>query len=138
MPDSISQQVIDQCLEVADELAHEPTDGTWLQDVTVQAGPEIREWDVSECHSWREWPERLQHFPQSTGADTGIDVVARRRSDSGYIAIQCKSRQLDEHGVGSTIAKHEIDSFASNSAGDFWSERWIVTNGANSLTIPAE
>ena len=56
-----------------------------------------------------------------------------RRSDGEYIAIQCKSRQLDEHGRGDPIAKHETDKFANASSGLFWAERWIVTNGDNPL-----
>ena len=42
-------------------------------------------------------------------------------------------RQLDEYGRGDSIDKPEIDSFASASSDDFWSERWIVTNGDNPL-----
>ena len=63
----------------------------------------------------------------------GIDCVALRRSDGEHIAIQCKSRQLDEHGRGNPINKEEFDSFASASADQFWAERWIITNGDNPL-----
>ena len=35
--------------------------------------------------------------------------------------------------MGTPITKEEFDSFASASAGDFWAERWIVTNGDNPL-----
>ena len=59
-------------------------------------------------------------------------MVAVNR-DGEYVAIQCKSRQLDENGRGDSIDKPEIDSFASASSDDFWSERWIVTNGDNPL-----
>ena len=65
----------------------------------------------------------------------GIDVVALRRSDRKYIAIQSKARKLDEDGRGNPITKSEIDSFASTSSvspagysGDFWRERWVVSN----------
>ena len=75
--------------------------------------------------------ERLS--PQTTRQDIGIDAVGQRRSDGAYVAIQCKSRQLDEHGKGGSIDKGEVDSFASASSEDFWAERWIVTNGDNPL-----
>ena len=73
-------------------------------------------------------PERAYHFPDTTNVDVGIDAVAIRRSDRQHIAIQCKSRQLDEHGKGEPIAKDETIKFASASSNpEFWAERWIVT-----------
>jgi len=103
------------------------TDGTWLEDLTVQAGPIIKEWDIDECYHWSEWPEREDHFPNTTKQDVGIDAVAVR--DGEYVAIQCKARKLDEHGDGAPIGKGETDKFANASADGFWAERWIVTNG---------
>ena len=132
------QNVISEALQTAHQVAHQQTDGKWLEGATVLTGPEIREWDLAECHPWTTWPERETHFPETTNVDVGIDAVGVRRSDGGYIAIQCKSRQLDEHGVGAPISKVETDKFAAASAGDFWAERWIVTNGANALTDQAE
>ena len=72
-------------------------------------------------------------FPETTNQDIGIDAVAIRRSDAERIASQCKSRQLDEQGRGDPIAKHEVHKFVSSSSGPFWAERWVVTNGDNSL-----
>ena len=37
--------------------------------------------------------------------------MAKRRSDGEYIAIQCKSRQLNEQSRGNDINKGEIDKF---------------------------
>ena len=126
---------ISQALAICDEMAGEQTDGTWLEELTVQICPDIKEWDIDECYSWADWPEREVHFPGSTGQDLGIDAVAVRRGggDDQYIAIQCKARRLDDHGVGDDIDKSEIDSFASKSSGPHWTERWIVTNGSTSL-----
>ena len=67
----------------------------------------------------------------------GIDAVAVRRSDGEYIAIQCKSRRLNDGGRGSPIGWGEIAKFAATASGDFWSERWIVTNGDNPLASGA-
>ena len=103
-----------------------------MENLTVNAGPHIRDWDIAQCWAWSEWPERETHFPGTTNQDVGIDCVAARR-DGEHIAIQCKSRQLDEYGHGNPINKEEFDSFASTSADAFWSERWIVTNGDNPL-----
>ena len=127
-----SQQIITQALQTLDHNNPHATDGKWLESLTIAAAPHIREWDISAAYSWAAWPERealLGLGPQ----DIGIDVVARRRADGGYVAIQCKARQLDAAGKGADIGKDEIDKFASVSSRDksFWAERWLVTNGAN-------
>ena len=110
------------------------TDGKWLEELTAQVAPHIREWDISDAYPWAEWPERESRFPNTTNLDVGIDVVAIRRSDGQHIAIQCKSRQLDERGRGADISKSETDKFVSTSSGAFWAERWLVTNGDNRLS----
>ena len=134
-----AQEVIEEAFRIVEEMSPLSTDGTWLEDITVAAGPHIKEWDMEQCYLWSEWPERAYHFPDTTNVDVGIDVVAIRRSDREHIAIQCKSRQLDEHGKGESIAKDETDKFASASSNSlFWAERWIVTNGDNPLNKNAQ
>jgi len=119
-----------------------PTDGKWLEGLTVRVATHIREWDIGECWSWKDWPDRKTRY--RTATDTGIDAVGVRRSDGRLVAIQCKSRQLDGKGVGNPIAKTEINSFVGKSAHEIWAERWIVTNGAVPLgknaidTLPYE
>ncbi len=131
-------EIISEALDITADMNPQATDGTWLEDLTVQAGPHIREWDIDECYLWSEWPDREDHFPGTTNQDVGIDAVAVRRSDDEYVAIQCKARQLDVHGDGAPIEKSETDKFASASADDFWAERWIVTNGNNPLSNNAQ
>ena len=133
-----AQEVIRQALSIVAEMSPRSTDGQWLEDLTAAVGPSLKEWDVARCHSWGEWPEREQRFPDTTNQDVGIDAVAVRRSDGEYIAIQCKARKLDARGNGDAISKEETDKFASASAGDFWAERWIVTNGNNPLSNNAQ
>ena len=128
------QQTIAQALQTLDHNNPNATDGKWLESLTIDAAPHIREWDVSDAYSWAGWPEReaaLGLGPQ----DIGIDVVAKRRADGGYIAIQCKARQLDASGKGADIARNEIANFAAVSSVEksFWAERWLVTNGANEV-----
>ncbi len=133
-----AQEVIEEAILTVAEMSPKSTDGKWLEDVTVAAGPHIKEWDIEECYLWRKWPERAYHFPSTTNVDVGIDAVAIRRSDRRHIAIQCKSRQLDEHGKGEPIVKDETAEFANASSGSFWAERWIVTNGDNPLSENAK
>ena len=132
MTTTTPQQTIAQALQTLDHNNPRATDGKWLEGLTIAAAPHIREWDVSDAYSWAGWPERealLGLGPQ----DIGIDVVARRRADGGYVAIQCKARQLDASGKGADIARNEIAKFAAASSVNksFWAERWLVTNGAN-------
>ena len=115
------------------EMSREQTDGKWLEDLVAETAPLIPEWDIGECCKWSEWTERERCLPQSVAADTGIDLVAIRRSDGEPVAIQCKSRKLDESGRGQDISKREVDSFGLSSSADLWAERWIVTNGDNPL-----
>ena len=127
MQTSVAQEMIDNAIDRVAEGSSQPTGGKWLEYLTAGVAPYIREWDIDHAYAWGEWPER------PTDQDVGIDVVAIRRSDGEHIAIQCKSRQLDEHGRGSPINKDEFDSFASASSGDVWAERWIVTIGDTPL-----
>ena len=127
------QDIINQAINTVAEAGQHQTGGKWLERETVRVARHIREWDIIECWLWSDWPTRDTHFPGTTNQDVGIDCVAVRRSDGEHIAIQCKSRQLDERGRGNPINKEEFDSFASASADQFWAERWIVTNGDNPL-----
>ena len=138
MQDTNTREIILDALDTANEMNPQDTDGTWLEDLTVQVSPHLNEWDIDECYHWSEWPEREDHFPKTTKQDVGIDAVAIRRGDNQYIAIQCKARQLDERGDGAPIEKGETDKFASASADGFWAERWIVTNGNNPLSNNAQ
>ena len=138
MQDANTREIILEALNTTNEMNPQDTDGTWLEDLTVQVSPHLKEWDIDECYHWSEWPEREDHFPKTTKQDVGIDAVAIRRGDNQYIAIQCKARQLDERGDGAPIEKGETDKFASASADGFWAERWIVTNGNNPLSNNAQ
>ncbi|MXZ92076.1 MAG: hypothetical protein F4W95_15095 [Chloroflexi bacterium] len=134
MQNTNQRATVENAIAIVAEMSPRSTDGTWLEDVTVAVGPHVKEWDIARCHLWSEWPDRETHFPGTTNQDIGIDCVAIRRSDGEHIAIQCKSRQLNASGQGAPISKGEIDSFASTSAGEFWAERWVITNGDNPVS----
>ena len=131
------QTIIEQAIDTIAEMNTKSTDGKWLEDLTVQVAVSVKEWDISECWHWSNWPDRDTHFPETTNQDIGIDAVAVRRGDNRYVAIQCKSRQLD-HGQGADINKAEIDKFANVSSNPFWAERWLITNGNAQISRNAE
>ncbi|MCY4260700.1 MAG: DEAD/DEAH box helicase family protein, partial [Rhodobacteraceae bacterium] len=127
------QEKIKRIRTALDEIeANNPrqTDGEWLERLTVECAPLINEWDFSDAWRWKDWPDLDEHYPET--GDIGIDAVARR-SDGALVAIQCKSRQMDDRGRSADIRKGEIDKFVSTSERNLWKERWLVTNGETSL-----
>ncbi len=118
-------------VEIEQKSPHK-TDGKWLEHLTANCAPLIAEWDVSRAWLWQDWPDRRTHYLNTP--DIGIDVVARRASDGVFIAIQCKSRKLDEQGRGADITKKEFDSFLAASSDELWAERWLIVNGDTRLS----
>ncbi len=131
----LSSTAIDDALATLDQHAHQQTDGIWLEDLTAEVATHLRDWNVDGCWLWSHWPDREAVMPSGTPAvDVGIDLVARRRDDGKWIAIQCKSRQLDAFGVGAPVTSDEINKFLAASANaEVWAERWLVVNGSVSL-----
>ena len=123
-----SERILDAALEEIAQTSPHQTDGKWLECLARDRAPLIADWGVSDAWLWREWPDRDKHYPRKT--DLGADVVARRASDGALITIQCKSRQLNEHGHGAPINTGEIDRFIAFSADPLWAERLVVVNGA--------
>ena len=138
MSETTAHDVIAQALETLEEAKSQPTGGKWLERLTAQIAPYIKEWDISHCWTWAEWPDRERLLPETTNQDNGIDAVAVNHSGGAYIAIQCKSRQLDENGRGNDIDRPEITSFTSESENELYTERWLITNGDNRLNDRAE
>ena len=138
MSETTADDVIAQALETLDEAKSEPTGGKWLERLTAQIAPYIREWDICHCWTWADWPDRESLLPETTSQDNGIDAIAVNRSSGAHIAIQCKSRQLDENGHGRDIDRPEITSFISESDNELYVERWLITNGDNRLNDRAE
>ncbi len=120
-------------LNKLNETSSQDAKGKRLEELVVDAGPFIRDWDVSECYHWGNWPQREILFPGVKQMDIGIDVVAVRRSDGKHIAIQCKARQ--DRGA---VKKSEIDSFGHAAANSFWAERWLVTSGSVKPSVQLE
>ena len=132
-----TEAMISAAINQTEMMNPQITDGSWLERQTATIAPYIPDWDISECWTWPEWPEREAEFPDATGQDIGIDCIAVRRSDERYIAIQCKSRQLDEYGAGAAVNKGELDKFVAATSGNLWAERWLVTNGDVPIAAPA-
>ena len=129
---SEAASVIDDALARLDEHAHQQTDGIWLEEVTTDVAPHVRDWNVDGCWRWQDWPDRDEVMPEGTpSVDAGIDLVARRRDDSGWIAIQVKSRKLNLAGEGERVPSSEMDKFLAAAADrNIWAERWLAVNGA--------
>ena len=124
--------VMDDALAKLKEHAQQLTDGRWLEDLTEDVARHVREWNVDRCWRWEAWPDRDRVMPEGTPHDdVGIDLVARRRDDRGWIAIQVKARKLDPWGEGNRVTANEMNKFLAAAANrDVWKERWLVVNGA--------
>ena len=129
---SEAASVIDDALAKLEEHAHRQTDGIWLEEVTADVAPHVRDWNVDHCWRWEDWPDRDDVMPEGTPAvDAGIDLVARRRDDRGWIAIQVKSRKLNLAGEGERVTSGEMNKFLAAAADrEIWAERWLAVNGA--------
>ncbi len=124
--------LLNQALDEIGEMSNQDTDGRWLETMIVDVGKYVREWDLIDCEEWSDWKERENHFPGVSKQDIGIDAVGTR-ANGKCVAIQSKSRKLDEEGHGNQITKSELDKFISSTQHDLWEERWLVTNGDNPL-----
>ena len=111
--------------------------GEWLESLTAVVGCHIKKWDLVHCRTGTERPDRETAFPGATNRHGGIDGVAVRRSDGRHVAIQCKSRRLED-GIPVAIQKTELVSFANASSNPFWVERWLVANGEAPFSPQAE
>lgn len=136
MTTQTTQDAIEGALATLAEMNPQATDGEWLEFLTTDVSPYVKEWDIEAAYMWADWPERQVRYPNTTKRDVGIDVVGIRRSDGEHIAIQCKSRKLDEQGRGDSIKPGETDRCITTSNDAFWAERWLVTNGDNRPTSP--
>ena len=130
----MNSNIQDSLAEIA-EISSQQTDGKWLEHLTPRCATLIADWHVSAAWHWDEWPDREK---KGYGKDIGIDAVATRAGDGKLIAIQCKSRKLNEHGRGNNITKDELDKFLSTSARPIWAERWVVVIGDTRLSSNAE
>ena len=128
---------LENSLELMHTMNPKKTDGEWLEEQTEEIGAQIRDWDLLKCESWKNWSMREELSPGLTKKDIGVDAVGTR-ANGKYVAIQCKSRQLDEYGTGSPITKKELNKFLSMTQNRKWEERWIVTNGDNPLAQDAK
>ena len=131
-------EIIQRAFEELDKRNPQQTDGKWLEQLTVDVAPHIKEWDISEAALWSDWAKTQSRFQNITKQDIGIDVVAMRRSDGKHIAIQCKARKLDEQGQGANIKTDEINKFLASTTHEFWDELWLVTNGSNRVPANAQ
>lgn len=86
-----------------------------LMQAYLRADPQFVE-QFSEVWLWSEWTGN------DGEGDTGVDLVARERDNSGYCAIQCKFYDPDHR-----LQKNDIDSFFTRSGKEPFTSRLIIS-----------
>jgi predicted helicase len=86
-----------------------------LMQAYMRTDPKFVE-QFSEVWLWSEWTGN------DGEGDTGIDLVARERDESGYCAIQCKFYEPDHY-----LQKKDIDSFFTRSGKQPFTSRLIIS-----------
>lgn len=84
----------------------------------------VQSTEYDEVYRWADWPHN------GGTRDTGIDLVARRREDQKWTAIQCKF-----YLESTTLNKQQLDSFFEASGRTFTENGEDVTHFANRLII---
>ena len=132
------QQIVADAIKQIDDTSKTPTDGKWLEKMTAEVLPLIKRLDVAECWLWDDWPA-LKDYPELAvlKGSNHFDCIAQRGSDEKWIAIECKSRVLNQHGRGEDIGQEEVGKFTSTVDSDIFAEMWLVTNGDFSITTNA-
>ena len=102
---------IDAALATPEENAHRETLGRCLEDLIADVAPHTRDWNVDGCWRWDDWPYGTRVLPHNPPEDHGIDLVARRRDDGAWIAIQSKDRRFDGSRKGRPIPGRELSTF---------------------------
>ena len=86
------------------ESRDEAEKGRWFEQLFTRVALQDPAFEIDGIWRWSEWPER-EELTGLDGRDIGIDLVARR-TDSEWVAIQCKCYDDDR-----ILPKGEIDKF---------------------------
>ena len=109
--------------EILDRIRAESRDesekGRWFEQLFMRVAQQLPELEIDEIVRWADWAER-EELTGLDGRDIGVDLVARR-TDGGWVAIQCKCYD-DRH----RLRKGEIDKFLGGSQQPVFRLRWIV------------
>ena len=65
----------------------EDSRGKWLEHLTAGFAPLIRDWDVAECHTWSDWPDRARLLPETTNQDIAMRPPSDWRTATASIPI---------------------------------------------------
>lgn len=117
---------LEAAISVMDNITQHGSDGNDLENWTRECAPLIVDWDIDNIWKWEHWPKREQYF--STKLDHGIDLVAYRKREDEFVAIQCKSRKSDKKGSPPKITQRALSTFLGLSKESCFKERWVVTN----------
>jgi len=94
--------------------------GTLFEDLMVAILPQMPDAGFESVWTWKDWPDR-EATTGMNAQDIGIDLVGKRRDESGYCAIQCKFYDPETQ-----IRAEDLGTFFTMSGKSAFSSRMIV------------
>ena len=107
------------------EAANTVQQGLLFERLILAVLPQLPEQDIEGIWLWRDWPER-ESMMNMNAQDLGIDLVAKRRGEDGFRAIQCKF-----YDRNTTVAAADINSFLVLGGNKVFSSRLIISTTNN-------
>ena len=113
----------DLCGALAEKKGTEK--GREFENLLAEWLPQIPESELEEVWRWSDAPSAIREriAPRTKRADTGIDLVAKRRDD-GLVAIQAKC-----YGPNQKVDASELGTFALTTGTADLAGKWLVTTG---------
>ena len=121
--DGFADSLGDRCKALSEKKGTEK--GREFEVLLAQWLPRIPETELEEVWRWSDAPSALREriSPRTKRADTGIDLVAKRR-DGGLVAIQAKC-----YGPDQKVEASELGTSALTTGNAALAGKWLVTTG---------
>ena len=122
--DGCADSLGDRCRALSEKKGTEK--GREFEVLLAEWLPRIPETELEEVWRWSDAPSAVREriAPRTKRADTGIDLVAKRR-DGGLVAIQAKCYGPDQKVDASELGTSALTTGNAELAG-----KWLVTTGS--------
>ena len=80
--------ILEAALEEIEKNSSAPSDGNWLEELTVKVGPMLREWDLSSCVGSKYWEDKQKYFPEHHATVVSFDIIGHRAQKQSVLKWQ--------------------------------------------------